>query len=151
VEVAPVDPSRLALVTLSLVTACALPTGRAEPAPDPELRQQEVRETELAFAATMTARDHAAFQTFLADDAIFVSGTGILRGKQAVAEGWAPLFEGAAPFAWEPDMVEVLASGDLALSSGPVTAPDGSLLGRFTSIWRRQADGWKVVFDKGDD
>jgi ketosteroid isomerase-like protein len=44
----------------------------------------------------------------------------------------------------------VLASGTLALSSGPVYDPDGKRAGTFNSTWRKEADGrWRVVFDKG--
>ncbi len=115
-----------------------------------DLRQQ-VWDTELAFAATMAERDHAAFTAFLSEDAIFFGGTGPLRGKSAVAAAWKPYFEGpTAPFSWEPDMVEVLDSGDLALSSGPVSGPNGAGVGRFNSIWRLEPDGWRVVLDKGE-
>ena len=64
---------------------------------------------------------------------------------------WKPFFEGpTAPFSWEPDQVEVLESGELALSTGPVKNPEGVVTARFNSIWQRQADGrWLVVFDKG--
>jgi ketosteroid isomerase-like protein len=75
----------------------------------------------------------------------------VLRGKAAVAEGWQVYFRDTkAPFSWEPAIVEVLESGTLALSSGPVRGPDGKEIGTFNSIWRRESDGsWKVVFDKG--
>ena len=47
-------------------------------------------------------------------------------------------------------MIEVLASGTLALSSGAVRDPAGKRIGTFNSIWRRESDGrWRVVFDKG--
>jgi len=47
-------------------------------------------------------------------------------------------------------VVEVLDSGDLALSSGPVVSPAGETVGRFNSVWRKDPDGrWLVVFDKG--
>jgi ketosteroid isomerase-like protein len=46
--------------------------------------------------------------------------------------------------------VEVLDSGTLALSAGPVRDPKGQQIGTFNSIWRREADGsWKIIFDKG--
>jgi len=46
--------------------------------------------------------------------------------------------------------VEVLDSGTLALSTGPVHDPGGKRIGTFSSIWRREADGsWRIVFDKG--
>lgn len=113
---------------------------------------RQVREAELGFASTMARRDHAAFGTYVADEALFFGGrTGVLRGKAAVVEGWKAFFDGAAaPFSWEPETVEVLDSGTLALSSGPVRDPQGNQIGTFNSIWRLEPDGrWRVVFDKG--
>jgi ketosteroid isomerase-like protein len=119
----------------------------AEP---PDLRK-EVFETERAFAKTMAARDHAAFATFLAKEAVFF-GAGVLRGAEAVAAGWKKHYEGpAAPFSWEPEQVEVLESGTLALSSGPVRDPAGKVVATFSSIWRREGPAtWRIVFDKGN-
>jgi ketosteroid isomerase-like protein len=116
-----------------------------------EDRARQVREAELAFAGTMARRDHAAFGTFVADEAVFFGRQSVLRGKAAVVDGWKPFFEGAdAPFSWEPETVEVLDSGTLALSSGPVRDPLGNRVGTFNSIWRREPDGrWRVIFDKG--
>jgi hypothetical protein len=46
----------------------------------------------------------------------------------------------------------VLASGTLAISSGPVRDPSGKLVATFTSIWRQEAPGvWRIIFDKGND
>ena len=57
---------------------------------------------------------------------------------------------GPAPFSWKPDVIEVLPSGNLAISSGPVLDPGGKKIGNFSSIWRREPDGrWLVIFDKG--
>jgi len=110
-----------------------------------------VRNTERAFAKTMADRDPAAFARFLSEEAVFFSANGVLRGSAAVSGGWKQFFQGAkAPFSWEPDQVEVLASGSLALSSGPVYDPDHKRIGTFNSVWRRGTDGnWKIVFDKG--
>lgn len=112
---------------------------------------KQVRDTETAFAQTMAARDFNGFVSFLSDEAIFFGGKTIKRGKAAVASAWKPFFEGAdAPFSWKPETVQVLDSGTLALSSGPVYTPDGKLSGTFSSIWRLEADGkWKIIFDKG--
>lgn len=111
----------------------------------------EVRDRERAFAKSMADRDLAAFESFLADEAIFISGQGPLRGKAAVVAGWKRYFEGkTAPFSWEPETVEVLDSGGLALSRGPVHDPEGRRVGTFTSTWRREADGrWLIVLDSG--
>ena len=86
--------------------------------------QREVMATERAFAQTMADRDLEAFASFLADEAIFLSEAGPLRGKQAIVDAWSRFFEGGdAPFSWEPDQVEVLETGMLALSTGPVHDP----------------------------
>jgi ketosteroid isomerase-like protein len=112
----------------------------------------QVLETERAFARAMAERDHQAFAQFLSEEAVFFSGPKALRGKAKVAEAWARYFASpAAPFSWEPEIVEVLDSGGLALSSGPVRDPQGKLIARFTSIWRYEAPGtWRIVFDQGN-
>ena len=114
--------------------------------------RQEVFATERAFAKTMADRDLRAFGTFIADDAVFVSKPRPLRGRQHIVDAWARYYTApAAPFSWEPDEVEVLESGTLALSSGPVRDAQGKLIARFNSIWRREAPGtWRIVFDKGN-
>jgi ketosteroid isomerase-like protein len=114
--------------------------------------ERQVAATERAFAATMRARDHAAFTAFLADEAVFMSGAATLRGRDAVAEAWRPYFAGArAPFSWEPEQVVVVDSGTLAYSGGPVRDAAGRVVGRFNSTWRLEAPGrWKIVFDRGE-
>lgn len=114
-----------------------------------ELKEQ-VRKAETAFAKTMADRNHTAFVSFLSDEAVFF-GRGVLRGKAKVAEGWKPFYDAKdAPFSWGPDSVEVLDSGTLGLSSGPVLSPTGQRVGTFNSVWRREKDGsWKIIFDKG--
>ncbi len=113
--------------------------------------REQVWETERAFARSMAQRDLQAFGEFLAEDAVFFAGTTALRGSRQVIAAWARYFDGAdAPFAWEPDQVEVLASGNLALSTGPVRDPSGKITARFNSIWRLEAPNrWRIVFDKG--
>ena len=115
--------------------------------------KQQVADTERAFAATMKARDHAAFAGFLAEEAVFFSGPGtVLRGREAVASAWRKFYDGPqAPFSWEPEEVEVVDSGTLAYSGGPVFDASGRRIGRFNSIWRLEAPGrWRIVFDRGE-
>ena len=110
-----------------------------------------VESREIAFAKTMADRDFEAFLSFISPEAVFFAGDQPLRGRDEIGRAWAPFFEGrAAPFSWRPDVVEVLESGDLALSSGPVVTAAGESGGRFKTIWRRDGEGrWWVVFDKG--
>jgi ketosteroid isomerase-like protein len=134
----------------TLLSACTIMTASDRKAVD---LQQEVTATERAFARSMADRDHAAFSAFLSDEAIFFSGPKVLRGKQQVAEAWKRFYEGpTAPFSWQPEQVEVLQSGSLAISSGPVRDAKGKLIATFSSVWRQEAPGvWRIVFDKGNE
>lgn len=136
------------LLATALLGACAsTPKSQSYFYPD------QVRDSELAFARSMADRDFNTFKSFLSDDAIFFDGDRSTRGKERVAEAWKPYFTGPkAPFSWQPAVVQVLSSGDLALTSGPVLDPDGKLIARFNTIWRQEAPGvWRVVFDKGTE
>lgn len=136
------------LVTLAAIVASGPGIVAAQSA---EQLHAEVFAAERAFARSMAERDFAAFGRYVAEDTVFFNGNTALRGREAVLAAWKPFFDGpAAPFSWEPDQVQVLESGELALSTGLVKSPEGVVTARFNSIWQRQADGrWLVVFDKG--
>jgi ketosteroid isomerase-like protein len=117
----------------------------------PATLARQVFAAESSFAATMARRDLKAFAALVSPEAVFFSDTAALRGKPAVLAAWRKFFvDPKPPFSWRPETVEVLSSGTLALTSGPVRDPSGALVGTFTSIWRREADGsWRIIFDKG--
>ena len=137
----------------SAAAAALLVLSNAAPAQSAaaQTRQAEVFAAERAFAQSMADRDFAAFGRHVAADTLFFGNSQVHRGRDAVLAAWKPFFDGpAAPFSWQPDQVEVLESGQLALSTGPVRDPQGQVIGRFNSIWMRAPDGrWRVVFDKG--
>jgi ketosteroid isomerase-like protein len=140
-----------------VLLGAAVLASAAEPERVERLQQlaNEVSAAERDFARTMADRDLEAFAGFVAQDAVFRSGEELLIGRGAVVEGWRARFKpGPAPFSWEPDRVTVADSGATALSSGPVRDPDGRIVGRFTTIWHREAapDGssrWRVIVDQG--
>jgi ketosteroid isomerase-like protein len=140
----------LSLAAATATAACGTMRPRdAEASAQPE----RLRAAETAFAATMAARDLGAFATFIADDAVFINGGKPLRGKAAIVEHWRRFYSGPrAPFSWKPEIVEVLGSGQLGYSEGPVADPDGVVVARYASTWRLDPAGqWKVVFDNGTE
>jgi ketosteroid isomerase-like protein len=141
-------PTRFIMAFSVLLT---LYTGGAYEAGSVDL-QAQVEAVERAFARTMADRDHAAFTSLLSEEAVFISDTTVLRGKQAVADHWKAYFTGPeAPFSWAPETVSVLDSGKLALSIGPVWDAAGIRVMTYTSIWRREKRGvWRIIFDKGN-
>jgi ketosteroid isomerase-like protein len=147
VQAAIIMARSVVLLLSAALCACA---GARPVTGDAARRQVEV--TERAFAKTMADRDFAAFKRFLSHEAIFFSGDEALRGKAAVADRWSRYYnDAAAPFSWSPDHVEVVESGTLALSTGPVRDSGGQLIGRFASIWRQEQPGvWRIIFDRGE-
>jgi len=139
----------VAALCLLALSGCATVT----PKPSNAELQRQVADTERAFAKSMADRNLAAFASLLAEDTVFFTSTRALRGKSQVTDFWKRFYEGPTPpFSWQPETVEVLDSGDLALSSGPVRDPQGKLVATFTSIWRLEAPGtWRIIFDKGND
>jgi len=118
----------------------------------------DVRCQEVAFSHAAEGRDLAAFMSFLDVDARFV-GNGVLRGPDEIAAAWQVFFAEDGPtIKWRPQFVEVLASGDLALTRGPyrllAKGPDGEAVvqwGTFNSVWRKDADdNWHIIFDAGN-
>jgi ketosteroid isomerase-like protein len=139
------------ILTLYLLSLAPVSLLAQDAVPNPDPSRQIVEAIERSFARTMAERNFEEFSRFIAEEAVFFSGSGPLRGKPEVLAAWQPYFEGPdAPFAWEPERVEVLGSDDLAFSSGPVYGPDGQRVATFNSVWRRDESGdWKIVFDKG--
>jgi ketosteroid isomerase-like protein len=137
-----------AVICLALSTLA----GPGAAGPSRQELQKQVADSERAFAATMKARDFAGFGSFVAEEAVFFTDEGPLRGRAAITTAWKKYYEGReAPFSWRPEQVEVLESGTLAYSGGPVYDPQGKLIAHFGSIWRKEAKGgWKIVFDRGE-
>lgn len=141
--------SSLLLIVVCLAAAAA--AGRAR-VTHVDLRA-EVMAHERAFAATMAARDFEGFGRHLSQEAIFMEGSTAQRGKAAVLAAWRRYYDGRQPpFSWEPEQVEVVESGTLAYSTGPIRDAQGRRIGSYNSVWRLEAPGrWAVVFDRGCD
>lgn len=142
--------SRTARLPGFILLACLIAAGGASGQNHPELVRQVVL-AESSFAATMALRDLESFGTFVAEEAVFMGPRRTQRGRADVVAEWSRYFkEKEAPFSWRAGAVEVLESGTLALSTGPVFDPAGKQTGTFSSIWRLEPDGrWRVIFDHG--
>jgi ketosteroid isomerase-like protein len=148
-------PHAILLLATALLAACATVTpphgGHSSASKGETTAHDQVVAAERAFARTMAERDFKGFGTFLSSEAIFFSGSSVEHGAAAIEAAWRPYFTSpTAPFSWVPDNVQVLPSGKLALSSGPVYI-QGKEVSRYNSIWRLEgANTWRVVFDKGE-
>lgn len=136
------------------VAAAALARAGAAAQTSGRSTAEVVADAERAFADAMARRDLEAFASHISPEAIFFSspdGLQVLRGREAIVEGWRRFFDGpSAPFSWSPATAQVLDSGTLAMTTGPVRNPKGEQTGRFSSVWRLEPDGrWRVVFDRG--
>ncbi len=107
---------------------------------------------ETAFAAHSVREDmRAAFLAAFADDGVFVRDGWTVSNAYLAKQPAPPIV-----LDWRPKYVEVAASGELGLSTGPwkITSkakPDAPpSYGQFVSIWRRAPGGpWKVEVDLG--
>jgi ketosteroid isomerase-like protein len=138
----------------TLATICALAAVSMPALAD---LTQEVRCREIGFSRSVENQDRDHFASFIDPDARFV-GNKVDRSREVIAEAWAVFFTGDLPLIkWRPQFVEVLESGDLALSRGPYRIVDKNEQGEITeawgtynSVWRKNPDGeWLIIFDAG--
>src|SRR5438477_10753536 len=133
----------LPVIALGL-TACA-----ATPAQD---NAMSLARAESAFAAHSVREDmRAAFLANFADEGVLPLAAWT-RANDYLRERPAP----PIVLEWRPVFVEVAASGEMGVSTGPsritrkADAASAPTFGQFVSVWRRGSDGaWKVAVDIG--
>ena len=147
-------PIRLALAILG----CAAAACSREPAPPaaapaaefPAATDKTLVELETAFAAAARERGvKAAFLEYLGEESIVLQ-PGPVWGRAA----WSVRKELQATLDWVPDRAQLSQAGDLGFTTGPwlFTPKDpkaGPAEGRYLTVWRETADGWRVLFDGG--
>jgi ketosteroid isomerase-like protein len=137
----------LAAVATAVAGCSAMPA--AEPAPD---APAALARAEAAFAAQSVREGmRAAFLAWFAPDATLYRN-GPVNGHAAISANPDP----PIVLDWRPVFVEVSASGELGLSTGPwklTSRNDPSAparYGQFVSVWKRAGAGpWRVHVDLG--
>jgi hypothetical protein len=140
----PRRPAALALA-LALAGCAALP----EPAMSPA---DSLAAAETAFAAhSVREGSRAAFLSHFAEDGVTVRDGWIVSNTFLAGQPNPPIV-----LDWRPVHVEVAASGDFGLSTGPwkitsTTQPDAPPAhGQFVSVWKREPGRpWRVAIDLG--
>lgn len=120
--------------------------------------KNEILETEQSFAKMAKEEGiQKAFLTYAAKDAVLMRNNNLVIGKSAMTVH----FENQSSentevsLTWQPDFVDVAASGDLGYTYGKYTYSfvdaNGNVIenkGVFHTVWKRQSDGtWKFVWD----
>jgi ketosteroid isomerase-like protein len=121
--------------------------------PDSASSLFSLREAERSFSKMAAAQGQkAAFVEFLSEDAVIFREDVIPNAKH-----W---WQGRAPrpflLKWEPEFMDIAASGDFGISLGPWELQEYRpytpvrATGYFLSVWKKQTDGtWRVILDAG--
>lgn len=141
---------RLVLVlAAAMLAGCPSPPGSGAPAAV-AVTDATLLELEARFAAASRAHGmQQAFLEFLGEGAVVLQ-PGPTPGRAA----WSAAGELPGTLDWLPDRAQISAGGDLGFASGPWhLAPqeaDGRHVeGRYITVWRKTAAGWRVAFDGG--
>ena len=135
---------------LFILTAC---TQKEESI---EKWKKEIAETEKAFTLMAQSDGIAeAFLSFAAEDAVLMRNNTLIQGKEKIKALLQSEESENVSLVWEPDFVDVSASGDLGYTYGKFTytltdslGNENVMEGVFHTVWKRQADGtWKFVWD----
>lgn len=123
-----------------------------------EIWKQEILDVERDFAA-MAEKEGImeAFLHFAAEDAVLMRNDMLIIGRRQLTEHFQSILSQPEDekLSWEPDFVDVSASGDLGYTYGAYkysyTDSTGTPVehkGVFHTVWKRQSDGsWRFVWD----
>ena len=123
--------------------------------PDSSSSLFSMREAEWNFArqSVMFGRN-AAFVENLAEYSVMFTAKWVTNSLQL----WKERKAVPVVLKWEPEFMDIAASRDFGISTGPWEAqefrPNTKPLstGYFLTVWKKQSDGvWKVILDAGSD
>jgi ketosteroid isomerase-like protein len=105
-----------------------------------------------AFSDACSRHDAAATGALIAEDAVFISPRGLLRGRAEVLEGWKTLLSADGPvLEWLPNRADASDSGEYGFTVGEwrLRAKTGEVTsGEYVTVWRRDGDGrYRALLD----
>lgn len=129
------------MILLALAAAAATP-------------QAQVEAAMADSAAGWNAGDLARFTALYAPDAVYVAGSEVARGKEAIAARYAKSFTGGTnsrgrlrfqPVMWRPlSAVHLLHVARWTLTPADGAAPQSGLT---TLLFERRREGWRIISD----
>jgi ketosteroid isomerase-like protein len=134
--------------------AAALAFGMAASAAAADASASEIAELRAfadAFDAAQIAQDRAALERMVADDLVFIDGSGKRYGKAFFIDDWTGVDDDYDPVTLK-DRVILPIGADAGLASAE-TVVSGRSAGkhfrvriRFTDIFRRRGDTWQATY-----
>lgn len=121
-----------------------------------EMRRASLLAADRNFSAYSAQNEAAkAFYLFLADDAVYLpEGATTINGKDAIVAFFRQL-PANVTLIWQPLSAEVSPDGKMGYTRGTYRllerSDDKQIIknGNYVTIWRKQAEGWRVVLDTG--
>jgi ketosteroid isomerase-like protein len=118
-----------------------------------------LKQLEGEFMKAAADKGSQGYMSYYADNSVEVpNGAALVEGKANIAKGMGFLDDKNNQLTWTPVGADISISGDLGYTYGNYEFhskdKDGKATieyGKYTSIWKKQADGsWKVVLDMGN-
>ncbi len=138
------------IVPFALIAATAAAAAAAAAAPVPA--ETAIRQAMEASAAGWNAGDLARFMDVYADDAVFVTPKGLLRGKPAIADKYRPSFRGVGnargtlSFAFL-EMRGIDPRHAMLFARWTLTGPSTTESGMTTLVFARRGTAWQIIAD----
>jgi ketosteroid isomerase-like protein len=148
----------LAVVLIVFAGILILP-GRLFSTPPVKATPEMLKQLEGEFMKAAADKGSQGYMSYYADNSVEVpNGAALIEGKVNIAKGMGFLDDKNNQLIWTPVGADISSSGDLGYTYGNYEFhskdKDGKPsidYGKYTSIWKRQADGsWKVVLDMGN-
>jgi uncharacterized protein (TIGR02246 family) len=141
-------PTSLIRSILPLAVACAIRSGAALHAAEPDPQEAAITKTAEAFVEAFHKGDAKAVAAFWTQDGDYVDDTGrVLKGRKAIEDSFTELFAANKGLKLRIEVANLkFPTPDLAIEDGTsaVIAPDGSSpsRARYTNVFVKQEGKW---------